>query len=99
MPKGAFQEADQWYLEVNGKKFGPYSMAQIQELLRQKEIIGEDKISGSHLEGQWISVKDFVKRTAPSGPARRTEIDTSAMQGKHSSSDHHIPPRPDERTL
>jgi len=97
MPNGDL--TDQWFLEVNGKKFGPYTMAQIHALVRHQEIVGEDKVTGSHLNGRWISVQEFVSKTGSS----RTEVQAAASPVEQTvpveSTPATVPPRPDERTM
>ncbi len=83
MPIG--NASDQWILEVNGKKFGPYTMAQIHALVQHREIMGEDKVTAPHLSGKWISVSELTKAPQPT----QTVSTTPAT----------VPPRPDERTL
>jgi hypothetical protein len=87
MPNGV--STDQWFLEVNGKKFGPYTMAQINALVRHHEIVGEDKVTASHLSGKWITVQEFVSQNEPT-------INIAAPSAPKASV---VPPRPDERTL
>jgi len=89
MPNGDL--TDQWFLEVNGKKFGPYTMAQIHALVRHQEVVGEDKVTGSHLNGRWISVQEFVTKTGSSQTVAQTEPVESTPST--------VPPRPDERTM
>lgn len=99
MPNGV--STDQWFLEVNGKKFGPYTMAQINALVRHHEIVGEDKVTASHLSGKWITVQEFVSKGDPAasaalsaGPSPQRSAQ-SIPQGAPAT----VPPRPDERTL
>jgi len=57
MPNGAIQASDQWTIEVNGQKFGPYTAEQIFQLLRQRDITSDDKVTAAHLDGKWITVQ------------------------------------------
>jgi hypothetical protein len=85
--------SDQWFLEVNGKKFGPYTIAQIEALVRHDEIVGEDRVTAQHLNGRWMSVDEFVHQ---SGIGRSS---SSSGSQKGSAGNATVPPRPDERTL
>lgn len=86
MPNG--NSSDQWFLEVNGKKFGPYTMAQINALVQHHEIVGEDRVTAPHLSGKWISVQEFVNQNGPANTPKKAASAPAA-----------VPPRPDERTL
>lgn len=97
MPNG--DSSDQWFLEVNGKKFGPYTMAQINALVQHHEIVGEDRVTAPHLSGKWISVQEFVSQTSSAEAPKRSAKTISQQAPAQASSPATVPPRPDERTL
>jgi hypothetical protein len=99
MPTG--DANDQWYLEVNGKKFGPYTLAQIEALARHNEILGQDKVTASHLNGKWMTVDSFVRQTGAQKQSPQSSQSTQGSQAAQATpaTPAAVPPRPDERTL
>src|SRR5437763_1874403 len=55
----------QWYLDVNGKKVGPFSQDQLAGLLRDGEILPTQKVTADHIGGHWVDVTEVAH---PDGP-------------------------------
>src|SRR4051794_40749563 len=60
MVQGSAQE---WFLEVEGKKTGPFTTEQILGLLSEKEIPGTQRVTsdGAH----WMTVRELADRQNP----------------------------------
>jgi hypothetical protein len=101
MPNGVSSE--QWFLEVNGKKFGPYTMAQINALVRHHEIVGEDRVTAPHLSGKWMTVQEFVNQSdriaAAVASSQTGQRSAQSIPQNPPAAAPTVPPRPDERTL
>lgn len=57
-----------WYLEVNGKKIGPFTLEQIQGFLSDGEIKPYHQVTSEKLAGRWISVEELLHTDAPPPP-------------------------------
>ena len=56
-----------WFLEVNGKKTGPFTFEQIEGFLEEGEIRPYYQVTAPHLEGRWISVQELVDSVKNAG--------------------------------
>src|SRR4051794_41096751 len=56
MTKPASQE---WFLDVNGKQTGPYSLDEVLGLFREGEIPAAQKVTSERLKGKWITVREL----------------------------------------
>jgi hypothetical protein len=95
-------QLDQWYLDVKGKKYGPYTLVQIQNLFRKRQIIEDDKITAPHMQGKWISLREFVIEHPLPAVVEEAEIAPQKIpqhSNDHSHEPKSIPPRPDEKSL
>jgi len=54
----------EWFLDVQGKKIGPYSAEQIAGLLSDKEIRADHRVTSDRLKGEWIEVRQLVSQMA-----------------------------------
>lgn len=95
-------QPDQWYLDVKGKKYGPYTWVQIQKLYKKRQIIADDKITAPHMQGKWVTLREFLLEN----PIPLSSIETTTPASDHASqaeSHSHepksIPPRPDEKSM
>jgi hypothetical protein len=61
-------DAGDWYLEVNGKKVGPFTLDQIQGLLEDREIRAYHQVTSNDMGGRWISVDELLQSHAPPPP-------------------------------
>lgn len=62
-------DAGNWYLEVNGKKVGPFTLDQIQGFLDDGEIRAYHQVTSHDLGGRWLSVEDALQAAPPPPPA------------------------------
>jgi hypothetical protein len=56
--------SQEWFLEVGGKKTGPFSAEQVLGLLQEKEIPETQRITSDSLEGKWVTALEFSKMHA-----------------------------------
>lgn len=85
---------DQWYLDVQGKKYGPYTWAQVQSLYKKRQIIAEDKITSQNMQGKWVTLRQFLlENPVPLSAIDTTHTETSSTTPKS------VPPRPDEKSM
>jgi hypothetical protein len=57
----AADTAPAWFLELQGRKVGPYTIDQIEGLLRDGEIPADQKTTADYLNGRWIGVQDLIQ--------------------------------------
>src|SRR4051812_32845216 len=55
----------EWYLEVGGKKSGPYSTAQVLELAQSGQLQPHHRVTAAHLGEQWITVDELARSMGP----------------------------------
>lgn len=53
----------EWYLDIEGKPVGPYSLDQIEAFIREGRVRSQHRIS-SHTLGRWISVQELLQQMA-----------------------------------
>lgn len=57
----------EWFLEVNGRKVGPFTVEQIQGFLDDGEIRAYHQVTSEQMAGHWVSVSDLLQsQAAPS---------------------------------
>jgi hypothetical protein len=57
-----------WTLELNKQLTGPYTTAQVEELLRQGEITLKHRVTHPDMPGKWITVAEMRNRTQHKPP-------------------------------
>ncbi len=82
-PPANQEQAPAWYLEVNGKRVGPYTTDQLREYLQKDQIKPFHQVTAAHLNGQWISVQELM-----------TSLDASPAERKNAP--FQPPPRPSD---
>ena len=50
-----------WFLEVNGRKVGPFTLDQIQGFLDDGEIRAYHQVTSNEMGGRWISVEELLE--------------------------------------
>ena len=78
-------QAPQWYLSLNGKPTGPFTIDQLKMLVRDRQILPNNPVTAPHLKGAWVPVSTVVG--APQTP--------SAEKPTHASAGFQPPPRPE----
>jgi hypothetical protein len=82
-------DASDWYIEVNGKKVGPFTLDQIQGFFQDGEIRAYHQVTSKQLGGQWISVEELIQTQTP--PAVIPEVERTQLTGIN----FQPPPRPE----
>jgi hypothetical protein len=59
----------EWYLEVNGRKVGPFTLDQIQGFLDDGEIRAYHQVTSAEVGGKWMSVEEMLESRSSSAPA------------------------------
>jgi hypothetical protein len=59
-------KSQELFLEINGKKTGPFTVDQIEALLRERELTPQQKITSNQLDGKWISIQDLLDKLGSS---------------------------------
>src|SRR5665213_2245016 len=70
-------EVSDWYIEVNGKKVGPFTLDQIRGFFEDGEIRSYHQVTSQHIGGQWISVEELIQSENPPGslpPEERPQV-------------------------
>jgi hypothetical protein len=49
-----------WFLEIDGAKTGPYSVSQVEEIVRQGRVPPDARATADWLCGEWVSVSDLL---------------------------------------
>jgi hypothetical protein len=80
MAADAIPQSQEWFLDVNGRKTGPFSLEQIEGLLREGELQPHQKITAEHLAGRWLTVRELVdhlnESTGFQPPPRPQDLNT-----------------------
>ena len=94
--------SQEWFLEVKGKRTGPFTTEQVLGLLADKEIPETQRITASMTDDRWITVKELAEdyRHTPQAtppkhfvpPPRPTELQHPSEGATPSTSAHaHVP--------
>ena len=57
--------SQEWFLEVEGKRTGPFTTDQIVGLFQDGEVPGTQRITSASSEGKWITVNELVDSNKP----------------------------------
>ena len=52
--------AAEWFLDLNGKKAGPYTVEQVQALVQEGEVHGQIRATSERLNQEWITVAELI---------------------------------------
>lgn len=77
------QNLPEWHLELEGKRYGPYRLDQLQELLRSGKISPDHRVVSIHPGGRALSVRELLKSASTGGfepPPRPAEPEDSSEQ-------------------
>lgn len=97
--------APQWYLEVEGKRAGPFDLGQIQGLLADGEILPNTPVSQSPDTGPWLKAADLaaangdhqaIEHPAESSSPSVLTATTVSTSGAAGSGSGHLPNRPSD---
>ena len=67
---------EEWFLEVDGKRTGPFTSDQILGLLSEGEIPETARVTSNDLGERWITVSELEKRNASPSPHPQTSRPT-----------------------
>src|SRR5690242_9334249 len=86
----------EWYLEVDGKKAGPFTLNQLIDLHNRREVLPHHLVSAERLSGRWITLESLFRALKPTvASAKRVEPSHVTVSKPDS---FHPPPRPSEET-
>ncbi|MCC7442057.1 MAG: DUF4339 domain-containing protein [Bdellovibrionales bacterium] len=66
---GAGPESALWFIDVNGRKTGPFGFEEMSGLYREGEIPKGTQVTAEHLKGLWLSIEDALAPPTPSAAA------------------------------
>ena len=79
--------AAEWFLDLNGKKAGPYSVEQVQALVQEGEVHGQTRATSDRLNQEWITVAELI--VAFEAAVKNSDTSPPSVH-------HQPPPRPKE---
>jgi hypothetical protein len=82
-------EKPTFFLEVNGRITGPYTLDQIRGLLQDREIQATTRVTTESMQGRWLTVQEIIEpqviTAQPSGPITPKNVNPKVVQANRPS--------------
>ena len=103
MTLGTPPDNAQWYVEIEGLKYGPFSIKQIELLRQQGKLRDDTRATAAHLNGQWVPLSSISASPSASSappskppgtfqpPPRPSDLERPAQDGPKLTSPASVP--------